>query len=145
MSAENLHGCIPRMETHGVVRMVKEKAGRYRIVGSVCPDCGEKWFPHRFTCPKCHCRKLEEYQCAQTGEVTVSWVDTMGFPVIGCEDIDSRVVAMVKLDDGINIITEIVETDEEVPAGTRVEMVIRALKRDDTGNLVYGYKFKITE
>lgn len=143
MSENNLHGSIARVETHNTVRAFKEKAGRLRLVGSICPECGEKWFPRRFTCPKCHSRKLEDYQCADTGIVETSWTDTMGFPCIGYEDIDDRVVAMIKLDDGIHLIGELVETNATVPVGTRVRKVIRLQKRDDTGNLMYGYKFEI--
>lgn len=145
MSENNLHGSIPRVETHNTVRAYKEKAGRLRLVGSRCTECGQIWFPRRFTCPKCHSRTLEDYQCAHTGTVTTSWVDVMGFPCIGYEDIDNRVVAMVKLDDGIDVIGEIIEIGKTVEVGTRVKTVIRLQKRDDTGNLMYGYKFEIIE
>ncbi|MCK7486307.1 MAG: hypothetical protein MZU97_12710 [Bacillus subtilis] len=69
----------------------------------------------------------------------------MGFPAIGYEDIDNRVVAMIRLDDGVTVIAEIADEHLEVAAGTPVEMIIRTQKRDDTGNLTYGYKFKISE
>ena len=126
-----------------MVRAFKEKDGRFRLIGSRCPKCGELWYPRRFICPKCHSTELEPYQCAQEGEVITSWVDFIGFPVIGFEDIDDRVVAMIKLDDGIHIMAEIVDIRKEVPKGTRVKSVIRQLKRDDTGNLMYGSKFEI--
>lgn len=145
MSLDNLYGPIPKVETHNIVRAYKEKAGRYRLEGSRCPDCGELWFPRRFICPKCHQTNLEPYACQQTGEVVVSWVDNMGFPTIGYEDIDNRVIAMIKLDDNIHIIAEIADQKIIIEKGTRVELVIRAQKRDDTGNLVYGYKFKLSD
>ena len=145
MNFDNLYGPIPKVETHNTVRAYKEKAGRYRLIGSECPDCGEKWFPRRFICPKCHNVNLKPYACAQEGAIVVSWVDNMGFPTIGYEDIDDRVVAMIRLDDGIHVIAEIADCKHVVPQGTRVGMVIRAQKRDDTGNLVYGYKFTISE
>jgi len=145
MGAENLYGSIPRVETHNTVRAYKEKAGRLRLVGSKCCECGQIWFPRRFTCPKCHSRQLQEYQCATTGIVTNSWVDTMGFPCIGYEDIDDRVIATILLDDGINIIAELCNVHTTVETGTRVKKVIREQKRDDTGNLMYGYKFEVVE
>ena len=145
MNFDNLYGPIPKVETHNTVRAFKEKDGRYRLIGSQCPDCGQKWFPRRFICPTCHGQNLQPYACAQTGEIVVSWVDNMGFPTIGYEDIEDRLIAMVKLDDGIHVIAEIAECKQVLPKGTRVEMVIRQQKRDDTGNLVYGYKFKISE
>ncbi len=143
--ADNLFGSIARVETHNTVRAYKEKDGRFRIIGSKCPDCGSIWYPRRFICPKCHGRNLQPYECAQEGEVVTSWVDMIGFPVIGFEDIDDRCVAMIKLDDGIHVMGEIIDVRKEVPNGTRVKAVIRQLKRDDTGNLMYGYKFEVVE
>jgi len=145
MGFDNLHGAIPKVEVHNIVKAYKEKAGRYRLQGVRCADCGEIWFPRRFVCPKCGSRNLDDYRCAETGAVVTSWVDTMGFPAIGYEDIDERVVAMIRLDDGVTVIAEIADARAEVPKDTRVEMIIRAQKRDDTGNLTYGYKFKIAE
>lgn len=51
---------------------------------------------------------------------------------------------MIRLDDGIHVISEIVEQEGAlVKKGTRVRMVIRKHKREDTGNWVYGYKFVV--
>lgn len=145
MPFDNLFGPIPKVETHNIVRAYKEKAGRYRLIGSRCPDCGEIWFPRRFICPKCHNINLMPYECAQEGAIVVSWIDNMGFPTIGYEDIDDRCIAMIRLDDGIHVIAEIADAKTVVPKDTRVEMIIRSQKRDDTGNLVYGFKFKISD
>ncbi len=145
MGFDNLHGAIPKVEIHNTVKAYKEKAGRYRLQGVRCEDCGTLWFPRRFVCPKCQSQHLAPYLCMETGKVVTSWVDTMGFPAIGYEDIDTRVVAMITLDDGITVIAEIADEHLEVPKDTPVEMIIRAQKRDDTGNLTYGYKFKVCQ
>ncbi len=141
MGLDNLHGPIPKVEVHSTVKAYKEKEGRYRLRGVRCDDCGEIWFPRRFVCPQCQSTHLSPYLCARTGRIITSWVDTMGFPAIGYEDIDERVVAMIRLDDGVTVIGEIADCHAEVPKDTPVEMVIRAQKRDDTGNLMYGFKF----
>lgn len=145
MATDNLHGPIPKIEAHNTVRGFKEKEGRYRLVGVKCQECGEIYFPRRFVCPKCQSQKLVAYECAHEGVVITSWVDKMGFPAIGYEDIDNRVIAMIRLNDGVTIISEIVDVGKEVPKDTPVEFIIRAQKRDDTGNLVYGYKFRVCE
>jgi len=71
------------------------------------------------------------------------WPDTMGFPAIGYEEIEDRVVALVRLDDGVHVITEIADTPAgRLQNGDRVRMVLRRQKREDTGNWCYGYKFE---
>jgi len=145
MGFDNLHGAIAKVEVHNTVKAYKEKAGRYRLEGVRCEDCGTLWFPRRFVCPKCQSQNLAPYRCAETGKVITSWVDTMGFPAIGYEDIDTRVVAMIRLDHGITEIAEIADDHLEVSAETPLEMISRAQKRDDTGNLTYGYKFKVSQ
>jgi uncharacterized OB-fold protein len=142
--SENLFGPIPRMEAHSCVRSFKAKKGRYRLTGSKCKNCGAIWYPERYVCPKCHGDELIDYECARSGMIVTFWIDTMGFPPIGYEDIDNRVIAIIRLDDGIHVISEIVDTPaEEIHRGDRVRMTVRLQKREDTGNLFYGYKFEI--
>ncbi len=133
---------IPRVEVHSTVRSSRERAGRYRLEGSRCSRCGALWFPRRFVCPRCYSRNLEPYQCAHTGSIVTFWVDNVGFPAVGYEDIDDRIIAIIRLDDGIHVISEVVDISPgEVHNGQRVRMVVRRHKREDTGNWCYGFKF----
>ena len=67
----------------------------------------------------------------------------MGFPAIGYGDYMPRQQAVIRLDDGIHLMSDIMEAadPEQVKAGARVKMVFRKHKREDTGAWVYGYRF----
>lgn len=95
-------------------------------------------------CAKCSGKNLVPYYPAQSGEVLASWIDDVGYPAVGYTDFPPRTIVMIRLDDGIHVISEIVEQEGAlVKKGTRVRMVIRKHKREDTGNWVYGYKFVV--
>jgi uncharacterized OB-fold protein len=90
---------------------------------------------------------MEPYECAQTGEILAVAYDNMGFPAIGYGDYLPRVQAIIRLDDGIHLMSDIMEIQDpdDVRAGARVKMVLRKHKREDTGAWVYGYRFILNE
>ena len=134
-----------RWDTFSSALWYRSKAGRYRIEGTQCKKCGEKFFPPRtgLICPACHERAMEPYQCAQTGEVVTAALDDVGFPAVGYGDALPRVQAIVRLDDGIHLMVDILQVTDpsEVQPGSRVKMVLRKHKREDAGAWVYGYGF----
>ena len=83
------------------------------------------------------------YECAQSGEILAIAHDNMGFPAIGYGDYLPRVQAIIRLDDGVHLMSDIMEVEDpdDVKAGARVKMVLRKHKREDTGAWVYGYRF----
>ncbi len=130
------------LESYNEIRFANTRFGRYRLQGVKCTDCGSKYFPERFACPKCHSRELTPYECPRTGKIDTFWVD-FRFAPVGYGTIDHRIIAMVTLDDGLTLIAEIVDIPQDaVTNGMEVEMVVRKLRRTDTGNLLYGYKFR---
>jgi uncharacterized OB-fold protein len=134
-----------RLDTFSSAVWYRTKAGRYRLEGTRCASCGEKFFPPRtgLICPNCHQRAMEPYQCSETGEVMAVALDAVGFPAVGYGDYLPRVQAIVRLDDGIHLMVDIMEVADpsEIQLGTRVKMVLRKHKREDTGAWVYGYRF----
>jgi len=70
-------------------------------------------------------------------------LDDVGFPAVGYGDTLPRIQAIVRLDDGIHLMTDIIQVENpvEVQPGTRVKMVLRKHKREDTGAWVYGFGF----
>ena len=139
---------VPRVEPYGSQRNYRSKDMRYHIRGSRCVECGEVYFPPKdgLFCPKCNGREFEAYYPPKKGEVVTDFVDEIGYPPIGYNDGPSRTIVVVKLDDGIHVLSEIVEVEgERVASGTRVKMVVRKHKREDNGNWVYGYKFILDE
>jgi hypothetical protein len=59
------------------------KGQRYRLEGSTCPACGQRIFPPRPICAKCHC-------AAQPVQI-ISW-GLLGLPVsMNTIDVESRI------------------------------------------------------
>lgn len=134
-----------RWDTFSSALWYRTKAGRYRLEGTQCGRCGAKFFPPRtgLICPACHAREMVPYQCAQTGEIVAVALDDVGFPAVGYGDALPRVQAIIRLDDGIHIMADIIQVADpaDVQPGDRVKMVLRKHKREDTGAWVYGYGF----
>jgi len=125
------------------LRPWRERRGRYRLEGTQCADCGAIDFPRRQACIKCNSLNLKPYEAARTGFVLSHYVnDIPSLPLTGYSDILPRVPAVVRLDDGIDVLAEIIEiAPEKVKPDMRVRMVVRKLRRAADGNWQYGYKF----
>ena len=134
-----------RWDTFSSALWHRTRAGRYRLEGTECTHCGAKYFPPRtgLICPACHARAMAPYQCAQQGEIAAVALDDVGFPAVGYGDAMPRVQAIVRLDDGIHVMTDIIQVADAsaVQPGARVTMVLRKHKREDTGAWVYGFGF----
>lgn len=134
-----------RLDTFSSAYWYRTRAGRYRLEGTRCAQCGEKYFPPRtgLICPACHARAMEPYPCAQTGEIITLALDDVGFPAVGYGDYMPRVQAIVRLDDGIHLMVDLMGLADpsEAQVGSRVKMVLRKHRREDTGAWVYGYGF----
>jgi uncharacterized OB-fold protein len=74
-----------RWDTFSSALWYRNRAGRYRLEGTRCAQCGEKYFPPRtgLICPACHARAMEPYPCAQQGVVVAAALDDVGFPALG--------------------------------------------------------------
>lgn len=137
---------LPRLESYGTMRTWRERMGRYRLVGSRCKTCGEKWFPRRdgLNCPHCSGVDMEVYECSHTGVIEQFQIENMGYPVMSYGDWSPRIVATILLDDGITILSEIVDAiPDEITRGARVKMVLRKQKREETGGWMYGFMFTL--
>ncbi|MCW4048450.1 MAG: Zn-ribbon domain-containing OB-fold protein [Candidatus Bathyarchaeota archaeon] len=124
-----------------VPRYWREEVPRYRLQGKKCKACGAKYFPAR---PVCTCGSTEfgEYKLSETGEV-VTWT-VIRNPPMGYEKYKPYMVGLIELDDGIKILSQVVDVDpEEVSAGLKVEAVFRKVKEDGKEGIIqYGYKFR---
>lgn len=134
-----------RLDTFSSAVWYRTKAGRYRLEGSRCTSCGELYFPPRLglLCPNCQSRAMEPYACSPTGEIVALAADDLGFPAMGYDTYLPRQMVIIRLDDGVHIMSEIMDCVDPavlVP-GARVRMVLRKHKREDTGAWVYGPRF----
>jgi uncharacterized OB-fold protein len=124
-----------------VPRYWREEKPRYRLVGEECTKCGERFYPKTPVCT-CGSTEFKLYKLAEAGKV-VSWTVIKNAPV-GYEKYTPYVVALIELDDGVRILSQLVDVDpESVKAGMRVEYTFRKVTEDgQAGLLQYGYKFR---
>lgn len=85
-----------------------------------CQDCGQPHFYPRMLCPHCLSDKVEWKECAGQGEI-YSFSTMMG------KDGPKHTLAMVRLDEGVTLMTNLVDCDpRELSIGQRVQAVFRS-------------------
>lgn len=119
------------------------KKQRYALVGEECPHCSYKIFPPRDVCPNCGGEAKEPY--IFSGKGTVYSFTTLQDGPAGFENAAPYTVAIVQLDEGPMVTAQLTDLgDEQVAIGMKVEMVTRKIRSDgdESGIIVYGYKFR---
>jgi uncharacterized OB-fold protein len=124
-----------------VPRYWRNEVPRYRLQGEECVICGIKYFPVRPIC-KCGSTEFKDYKLAERGEV-VTWTIIANAP-IGFENYTPYVVALIELDDGCKLLSQVVDIlPNELFSGLKVEVVFRRIKEDGKEGIIqYGYKFR---
>ena len=124
-----------------VPRYWRNEVPRYRLQGEECTQCGAKYFPARPVC-KCGSTEFKSYKLSERGEV-VTWTVISNAP-IGFEKYVPYVVALIELEDGCKLLSQVVDIDpDEVVSGLNVEAVFRKIKEDGKEGIIqYGYKFR---
>jgi len=113
----------------------------YRLIGSKCVDCGDEFFPPVYKCKGCGSEHIKDKEMPKTGKIMTYTV--LHEPLPGFEAQAPLYLAVVKLDNGARILTQIVDSPEEsVRTGAKVRATIRrAMVDGDSGQIIYGYKF----
>ncbi len=95
-----------------------------------CQDCGAYHFFPRFFCTKCLSRKIEWVKSKGLGTVyTFTIIDRAGIPAFQKEV--PYVLALVELDEGVRMMTNIVGCRPEgVEVGMKVEVVFEDITAD---------------
>ncbi len=112
-----------------------------RPMGSVCKDCGSKYFPPRKICLKCGSKNLEKYELSEKGRV-LSWT-VVRYPSEEFSKYSPYVLGLIELDDGTRLVAQISDVSiDEMHIGMRVKMMIRrAFEEGESGIIRYVYKF----
>ena len=128
------------------------KDQRYRLEGTVCGNCGTKFFPPREVCTECKSTQTESplrmtpHEFDGHGEL-YSFTILHSAP-IGYEEQLPYAVGMIKLDEGPMVEAQITDVNfADLKIGERMEVVTRKLREyGKEGMIVYGYKFRpVTE
>ncbi len=125
-----------------IPRFWRRRFDYYSIKITECLDCGRKSYPRRSICVYCKSRNVRTVTSAGVGEVVAYTLSY--YRIEGEEENTPKIVALIRLDEGPIIIGEVVDVDKsEVREGLRVEGVLRKLKSEDPGGLIYyGFKFR---
>ena len=126
-----------------VPRFWREQESRYNLIGSHCKTCGKYFYPVRNLCPECRREgDMEHYKFKGEGTIvtyTVTHSTSDEF-----NDLVPYVLAIVELDEGAKLTTQIVDEPDKVDIGKRVHAVFRKLGCDgENGILHYGTKFEL--
>ncbi len=121
-------------------RYWREIPQRYRLEAARCSSCGEICFPPRLICPHCRSRKFEKATLADEGKIISFTVTRVGPSQFA--DQTPYAVAIVELDDGVRITTQVVDCDfDRLAPDQRVRLEFRRIqKQGEAGILCYGHK-----
>jgi len=119
----------------------REQAARYNLEGTRCLNCGSYFFPPRAICPKCRRRgEIVPYNFKGTGEV-VTYTTVHQAP----QNLNRQIpypLAIIRLDEGAQLLSEVICKPEEIHTGMRVRAVFRRLGEEgERGIIYYGTKF----
>jgi uncharacterized OB-fold protein len=115
----------------------------YNLVGRHCRTCGTKYFPPIPLCPKCRRKSdLVNFQFSGLGKIYSYTI--IHDPPSGFKDLAPYVIALVRLDEGPLVLSQIVDAkQDELKIGMSVQVVFRRIgEAGRTGVLRYSYKFR---
>jgi hypothetical protein len=126
-----------------IPRFWRSIKSRYNLIAIKCLNCGRVYFPPRAICPECRRKsRLEKIKLRGKGRVLSYTV--IHSPPVGFENKGPYIMAIVKLDEGPCLTTEIVDCEQrDMKIGMQVERVFRKIREDGESGLIhYGFKFK---
>lgn len=103
-----------------------------RLTYQVCGDCGTATMYPKRLCPSCLADAMTWRDAAGTGEV-YTYTEQVAGPPSGFEDLVPYVVAVVRLDEGVQMMSNIVGPGaSSVACGDRVTVAFHTLPDSDT-------------
>lgn len=113
----------------------------YRLIGSRCTACSAEYFPPVYRCRKCGSDKIEDKEMPKTGKIVT--YTKLHEPLPGFESLAPFHLAVVKLENGANVLAQVVDSpDEAVKTGATVRATVRRARvYGESGQIIYGYKF----
>lgn len=121
--------------------MFAETATGLVLVGQHCRVCGKVAFPHKRVCPSCFGEALEDQPLSSTGVLHTFTCTHVGAPHLPTP----YLLGFVDLPEGIRLLSLLTECDpweEVLTVGMSMEMVIRPLMTDPSGEELHTFKFR---
>ena len=125
------------------VSYLRNRDRYFRIIGSICNSCNYESFPNFYTCPNCNSEDISDKEMPNKGKLLSYTLSSESMP--GFEKELPMSIGLIKLDNNVNIVSQIVDSDfEDIKIGATVKAVFRKILSDgDSGQIYYGYKFKV--
>jgi len=113
----------------------------FRLLGSRCLKCKNEHFPNVRTCQKCGSHELGDKEMPKTGKILT--FTRLHDVMPGFQDEDPMTFGLVELDNGVKVVTQLVDTNyDSLKMGDAVKAVFRRVRTDgESGQIFYGYKF----
>jgi scaffold protein (connect acetoacetyl-CoA thiolase and HMG-CoA synthase) len=113
----------------------------YRLKGSRCGQCGAEYFPPVYECRKCGSEKISDAEMPKQGKILT--YTQLHEPLPGFEEQAPFYLAIVELDNGARVLSQIVDSEpESILTGAKVSATVRKMRVDgESGQIMYGYKF----
>ena len=124
-----------------VPRFWREQQNRYNLIGTRCTVCDSYFYPPRPFCPNCRREgKVVEHQFKGTGTVVTYSIIRSASDQFN--DLTPYVIAIIELDEGTRLTSQVICDIDEVYIGMPVKRVFRKLGQDgESGPIFYGTKF----
>ena len=118
----------------------REMPQRYRLEAEKCVKCGKIHFPPRLVCSECGGREFEKVMLNNKGKISTYSVIHVG-PSQFADQVPYA-VAIVELNDGVNILCQIADCDiNSLKTGMRVKVEFRRISENGKAGVInYGYK-----
>ncbi len=109
---------------------------RYNLIATKCENCGTYYYPPRNLCPKCRRKsKMVEVRLSGKGEV-LSYSVVHDVPE-NMKEQKPYVVALIKLDEGPVITSQLVCEPREVRRGMKVKAAFRRCGEEGEAGIIY--------
>ena len=124
-----------------VARFWRKIPQRYNLIGTKCETCGRHFFPPRSLCPECRrAGKIVDHKF--TGMGTVVTYTIIHTAKEQFEAYTPYVLAIIKLDEGPQMTSQVVCDPKDAKIGMRVRAAFRRIATDgESGIIHYGTKF----
>jgi len=118
----------------------REFPQRYRLEASKCNNCGKIFFPPRLICSNCKSREFTTIELPKEGKIFSFTI--IRTPSSEFKDYSPFAGAIVELDNGVKLTTQIVDCDfDDLEIGKKVKLVFRKIQENGvSGIIAYGYK-----
>ncbi|MWA03271.1 benzoylsuccinyl-CoA thiolase [Actinomadura sp. LD22] len=111
------------------------------LVGQKCRACGKVAFPRKRVCPGCFGESLDDHVLSTTGVLHTFTCTHVGAPHLP----SPYLLGFVDVPEGVRLLSLLTDCDpweEVLRVGMPMEMVMRPLMRDASGEDLYTYKFR---